>query len=92
MAAFHTEGDLGRFEDILGALWSAVFTIVGPDYLTIVAGEARHPRVFMKSAFKTMYAHFGLFFILSSVCVGIVIPYNDQTLVDILSGTSYGSG
>ena len=58
----------------------------------MIAGEAQRPRINMKNAFKTMYWRFGLFFILSSLCVGIVIPYNDKTLVSILSGKSGGGG
>ena len=92
MAVFQTKGDLGRFEGLLGALWAACWTIVGPEYLTMIAGEAQRPRVNMKNAFKTMYWRFGLFFILSSLCVGIVIPYNDKTLVGILTGDKAGGG
>lgn len=92
MAEYHTTGDLGRFEGLLGALWAACWTIVGPEYLTMVAAEAQRPRIYMKSAFITMYWRFGLFFVLSALCVGIVIPYNDSTLVAILSGEKGGGG
>ncbi|KKY34762.1 putative amino acid transporter [Diaporthe ampelina] len=41
-----TTGDLDRFQGFLGALWSAVLTIVGPEYLDVamVAGETKLPR------------------------------------------------
>lgn len=48
-----TTGTLGRFEGFLGSLWSAAFTIVGPEYVAMVAGEAKRPRVYLKTAFKT---------------------------------------
>lgn len=38
-------GDLGRFEGFLAALWSAAFTIVGPEYMSMVAAEAKRPYV-----------------------------------------------
>ncbi|GLI76269.1 hypothetical protein PoHVEF18_004540 [Penicillium ochrochloron] len=85
-------GPLGRFEGFLGAVWSASFTIVGPEYMSMVAGETKLPRRYLKTAFKTTYARFAFFFIGSALCVGIVIPYNDKTLLDILSGSSGGSG
>lgn len=58
----------------------------------MVAAEAKRPRIFIKNAFKTVYWRFGLFFIGGALCVGIVIAYNDPTLVAILSGDKGGSG
>ncbi|KAF3763287.1 hypothetical protein M406DRAFT_261482 [Cryphonectria parasitica EP155] len=87
----HT-GTLGRFQGFLGALWSAAFTIVGPEYLAIVAGEAERPRTYLKQAFKTVYWRFGFFFIGGALCVGIVLPYNNPTLIaNNSSGTAAGS-
>lgn len=87
----HT-GTLGRFQGFLGSLWSAAFTIVGPEYLAIVAGEAERPRTYLKQAFKTVYWRFGFFFIGGALCVGIILPYNDPTLVaNNSSGTAAGS-
>ncbi|EXJ58527.1 hypothetical protein A1O7_05953 [Cladophialophora yegresii CBS 114405] len=92
MAEHHTTGSLGRFEGFLACLWSASFCVVGPEYLAMVAAEAKRPRIYIKKAFKTMYWRFGIFFILGSLCVGIVVPYNDPTLVAIVGGTQSGSG
>jgi amino acid transporter len=91
-AEYISTGPLGRFEGFLGAVWSASFTVVGPEYMSMVAGETKLPRRYLKTAFKTTYARFAFFFIGSALCVGIVIPYNDKTLLDILSGSSSGSG
>ena len=78
-------GDLGRFEGFLGALWAASFCIVGPEYISMVSGEAKRPRVYIKNAFKTVYFRFGAFFILGALCVGIVLAYNDPELVSVLT-------
>lgn len=91
-AEHHSKGDLGRFEGFLAALWSASFTVVGPEYIAMVAAEAKRPRTYIKTAFKTVYWRFAIFFIIGALCVGIVIPYNDPTLVDIQEGNSDGSG
>ncbi|KAK9236679.1 amino acid permease/ SLC12A domain-containing protein [Lipomyces kononenkoae] len=91
-AEYITTGSTGRFEGFLGSLWSACFTICGPEYVAMVAGEAQHPRKYLKTAFKTMYLRFAIFFIGGALCVGIVIPYNDPTLSAILSGDSRGAG
>lgn len=81
-------GDLGRFQGFLGALWSAAFAVVGPEYVSMVAAESKRPRIYIKTAFKTIYWRFGLFFFGSALCVGIVIPYNFPDLVSILNGES----
>lgn len=91
-AEYITTGSLGRFEGFLGAIWSASFTVVGPEYVSMIAGEAKLPRRYLKTAFKTTYLRFAFFFIGSALCVGIVIPSNDKSLLAILSGSSGGSG
>ncbi|KAF1951187.1 hypothetical protein CC80DRAFT_425351 [Byssothecium circinans] len=91
-AEYITTGDLGRFEGFLGALWSAAFTVVGPEYVSMVGGEVKLPRHYLKNAFKATYARFAFFFIGSALCVGIVVPYNETTLVDIVTGKSDGGG
>lgn len=87
----HT-GALGRFEGFLSAIWRAAFVIVGPEYCSMLAAEAKHPRKNLKAAFKTLYARFAFFFIGGALAVGIVIPSNDPTLVAINSGEAGGSG
>jgi amino acid transporter len=76
--------DLERFEGFLGALWAASFCIVGPEYISMVSGEAKRPRVYIKTAFKTVYFRFGAFFILGALCVGVVLGYNDPELISVL--------
>lgn len=58
----------------------------------MVAGEAKLPRWTLKRAYKTVYVRFAVMFIGSALCVSIVIPSNDPTLVSILSGKTKGSG
>lgn len=72
---------MGRWEGFLGALWEASFAIVGPEYMAMVAGEAKLPRITVKRAFKSVYIRFGVFFIGGALCCGIVLAYNDPTLI-----------
>lgn len=92
VAEYRSEGSLGRFEGFLACLWSASFTIVGPEYVSMVAAEAKRPRIYIKSAFKTMYIRFAIFFIGGALACGIVVAYTDPTLVGIVSGESSGGG
>lgn len=82
-AEWNHTGDLGRFEGFLAALWSAGFTVVGPEYISMVAAEAKRPSIFIKAAFKTVYYRFCFFFIVGSLAVGIVVPWDDLTLTGI---------
>lgn len=87
-----TTGSLGRFEGFLAALWNGVFTVCGPEYMSIVSAETKWPRRYLKTAFITTFYRFVFFFIGSALCVGIVVAYNDPTLVAVTSGTSEGGG
>jgi len=69
----------------MGCMVTAIFIIAGPDYICMIAAEGKHPSIYLKSAFKTVYVRFGIFFIGSALAVGIVLPYNDPGLVRIQS-------
>lgn len=84
-------GALGRFEGFLGSLWSACFAVVGPEYISMVAAEAKRPRTYIKNAFKTVYVRFGLFFIGGALAVGIVCSPRDHHLVKVVNGEASSS-
>lgn len=89
---YQTSGNLGRLAGVMGALASVAFFVVGPDYISMIAAEAQHPSRYIKTAFKTVYFRFGLFFIGGAVACGIVCPPSDATLRAIhLGGAGNGS-
>lgn len=79
-AELYYTGDLGRFLGFLQCLIQASFTIAGPDYVAMAAGEAENPRVVMPRAFNAVFYRLTCFFVLGSLCVGINVPYNDAEL------------
>ncbi|KAI4724293.1 putative amino acid permease [Aureobasidium sp. EXF-10728] len=89
---YRSTGTLGQFEGFCAALWSASFCVTGPEYLSMVAGEAKRPRIYIKNAFKTVYWRFALFFMGGALAVGIVLSSTDPTLTAIISGEKSGSG
>lgn len=89
---YMTTGNLGRFEGFLACYWQASYLIAGPDYVSLVAGEAIQPRKTLRAAFKTMYVRFAVIFVGSALCIGIVVPANDPTLLGILGGEIAGAG
>ena len=91
-AEYLRTGDLGRFEGFLAALYNASFAVVGPEYISMVAAEAKRPRIYIKTAFKTIYARFAIFFFGSALCVGIVLRYDDPDLQKVSNGESDANG
>ncbi|RAH44557.1 uncharacterized protein BO95DRAFT_499118 [Aspergillus brunneoviolaceus CBS 621.78] len=93
MAEYLHTGSLGRFEGVLSAIWIASFTIAGPEYVNLLAAEAKRPRVYIKHAYRVVYWRFILFYLMAALCVGILVAYNDPALVAIfLDNTDSGAG
>lgn len=85
----HGEG-VGRFEGFLACVINAAFTIAGPDYLSMVAGEARNPRKTMPTAFRATVYRLIFFFIGSAIAIGVLVPYNDSNLIGAISAGAPG--
>ncbi|KAJ5890898.1 uncharacterized protein N7473_007126 [Penicillium subrubescens] len=85
-------GNTGRFLGVLSCVYQASFSICGPEYISMVAAEAETPRKVLPPAFRSFVWRILLFFVGSALCMGIVIPYNDDTLLSILGGDISGSG
>ncbi|KAH3670362.1 hypothetical protein WICMUC_004858 [Wickerhamomyces mucosus] len=85
-------GSLGYFRAFLQCLIQASFTIAGPDYLSMVAGETILPRSStLPSAFKQIFYRLTFLFLGGCLCVGILIPYNDPELITALKYSSPGA-
>lgn len=74
------EGSTGIFMGFLACLIQASFTIAGPDYVSMAAGEAENPRYIMPRAYKAVFYRLTTFFVLGSLAVGILVPSNDVYL------------
>lgn len=79
-AELYKTGSLGRFLGFLQCLILAAFTIAGPDYVSMAAGEAENPRYVMPRAYKAVFYRLTSFFVLGSLAVGINAPHDDPEL------------
>ncbi|WWD22589.1 hypothetical protein CI109_107082 [Kwoniella shandongensis] len=70
-----------RLESFINAINVAGFCMGGPEYLSMIAGEAKDPRRTIPRAFKTIVPRLVVFFIGGALCVGILIPSNEPTLI-----------
>ncbi len=58
----------------------------------MAAGEAENPRKNLPRAYNSVFYRLTTFFVLGSMCVGIVVPYNDTNLLQALSDARPGAG
>ncbi|KAF2157319.1 amino acid transporter [Myriangium duriaei CBS 260.36] len=85
------EGSRGVFLGWLSCLIQASFTIAGPDYVSMAAGEAENPRVVLPRAYKAVFYRLTSFFMLGSLAVGILVPYDDKDLHEAYSSGAPGA-
>lgn len=78
----YSTGSLGRFVGFLVCLVQASYTIAGPDYVSMAAGEAENPRAVMPRAYNKVFGRLTVFFVLGSLAVGINVPYNSEEMAD----------
>lgn len=90
-AELYKTGSLGRFLGFLQCLIQASFTIAGPDYVSMAAGEAENPRVVMPRAYNKVFGRLMAFFVLGSLAVGINVAHTDPELVDAFTNSAPGA-
>ncbi|KAK4214408.1 amino acid permease-domain-containing protein [Rhypophila decipiens] len=90
-AELYYEGSLGRWLGFLQCLILASFTIAGPDYVSMAAGEAENPRMILPRAFNAVFYRLTAFFVLGSLAVGILVPYNDPEMTKAFSSGAPGA-
>lgn len=90
-ATFYHEGTLGRFMGFLQCLTLASFTVSGPDYVSMAAGEATNPRHVLPRAFNAVFYRLTTFFVLGSLAVGVLVPHDDPALALAFSSGAPGA-
>ncbi|KAJ7812838.1 general amino acid permease AGP2 [Mycena leptocephala] len=75
------DGALGRFLGFLSCLVQASYTVAGPEYVAITAGEASHPRHTLPRSFRSITTRLLVFFVLGALSVGVLVPYTDPSLL-----------
>ncbi|PRT54794.1 General amino acid permease AGP2 [Wickerhamiella sorbophila] len=90
-AEWYYTGDLGRFLGFAACIAQASYTVSGPDYVAMTAGEAINPRRNLPIAFKGVIYRLTFFFVLGSLCVGIICPYNDPEMLEALANGAGGA-
>ncbi|CEP61557.1 Agp2p LALA0_S03e05534g [Lachancea lanzarotensis] len=82
----------GYFQAFLACLIQASFTIAGPDYVSMIAGETKLPRKVLPVAFKHVFNRLTILFLGSSLCVGILCSANNPDLTAAINEARPGAG
>ncbi|AGO10028.1 AaceriAAR038Wp [[Ashbya] aceris (nom. inval.)] len=82
----------GYFQGFLACLIQASFTIAGPDYVSMIAGETKLPRKVLPVAFKQVFIRLTVLFLGGCLCVGIVCSANDPDLTAAINASRPGAG
>lgn len=83
-AEYNATGSWGRFLGFFACLIQAAFTIAGPEYVSMSAGEAIRPRQTLPSVFKAVFYRLTIFFVMGVFCVGIVVRCDDPMLLNAI--------
>ncbi|KAJ9610827.1 hypothetical protein H2200_005604 [Cladophialophora chaetospira] len=75
-------GDTGRFLGLLYVIIFAAFTFGGIEMIAASAGEAENPRRNIPKAVKRVVWRIGLFYILGSLAVGMIVSSDDEFLLN----------
>ncbi|KAJ7704930.1 general amino acid permease variant 1 [Mycena rosella] len=85
MVSFLEPGAKGRFLGLLVAIVPAAFSMGGIELVAIAAAETRNPRRNLTGAMRTVVFRIVLFYILSVIILGMLVPSNDPILFQTAS-------
>jgi yeast amino acid transporter len=84
-------GDTGRFLGLLYVIIFAAFTFGGIEMIAASAGEAENPRHNIPKAVKRVSWRIGLFYILGSLALGMIVSSDDPHLLNAQQSSAPGA-
>lgn len=84
MKEFLMEGPTGRFLGLWSTLVNAAFSYGGVEMVAVAAGEAENPRYNIPKAVRRVFWRILFFYILGSLAIGVLLPYDDERVCSIL--------
>ncbi|KAH7152740.1 amino acid permease-domain-containing protein [Dactylonectria macrodidyma] len=88
---YYTEGATGYFLSICISVRYAVFTLGGPDIISLAAGEIRNPRRTIPKVAKLIVARILFFYIVGVLAVGILCNSRDPRLLGAIESGEAGA-
>ncbi|KAJ6260452.1 hypothetical protein Dda_4678 [Drechslerella dactyloides] len=84
-------GDTGRFLGLFSTLINAAFSYGGVEMVAVAAGEAENPRKNIPKAVQRVFWRILFFYVLGTLAIGVLVPYNDQNLLDAQESNAPGA-
>ncbi|KAL9041936.1 MAG: hypothetical protein Q9180_000943 [Flavoplaca navasiana] len=90
MKAYKGTGSAGRFLGFFSVLANATFSYGGVEFVAVAAGEAKDPRRNMPKAIRRVFWRILFFYVLGSLAIGVLIPYNEPLLLGAIEDGAPG--
>jgi yeast amino acid transporter len=85
MREYIGQGSTGRFLGFFHTLINAAFAFGGVEQVAVAAGETRSPSQSIPRAIRRVFWRLLFFYVLGSLAVGVLVPYNDPNLLSASS-------
>ncbi|KAK8154538.1 AAT family amino acid transporter [Phyllosticta citrichinensis] len=82
MKEYIGSGSTGRFLGLFATLVNAAFSYGGVEMVAVAAGEAENPHVNIPKAVRRVFWRILFFYVLGSLAIGVLVPYDDPHLLD----------
>ncbi|KAL8697306.1 MAG: hypothetical protein Q9224_002383 [Gallowayella concinna] len=80
MKPLYGTGDTGRFLGLWSTFVTATFAYLGTELVGVTVGEAQNPRRVIPRAIKLTFWRIVVFYVLSVLLIGMLVPYNSDRL------------
>jgi len=91
MNAYIAGGAEGRFLGFWSTMVNAAFAYGGVEMVAVAAGEAENPRYNIPKAVRRVFWRILFFYVLGSLAIGVLVPYNDAHLLNALNTGANGA-
>jgi len=91
MNQYVAKGAEGRFLGLWSTLVNAAFSYGGVEMVAVAAGEAENPRKNIPKAVRRVFWRILFFYVLGSLAIGVLVPYNDPKLLNAQASGAAGA-
>ena len=90
MKPYIADGNTGRFLGLFSTLVNAAYSYGGAELVAVAAGESENPRRNIPKAIRRVFWRILIFYVLGSLAIGVLIPYNEARLLDAIHSDAPG--
>jgi len=91
MNTYIASGNTGRFLGFWATMVNAAFSYGGVENVAVAGGEAENPRHNIPKAVRRVFWRILFFYVLGSLAIGVLVPYNDANLLQAIKNGEPGA-